>query len=291
MNILKPRYIFIIILSSLLFVSIIYNINFKEKIFRYISISIFSFFLYIITTKNNQSKKQYLLSILFILPQISIDFSVIFTNWSFIPLRFPFSSVYPFLGAFCGYLIRVKNKYIWIFIFFLLSFFYLSQKILIPKIIFYIQNREKINISSIKPLYNFINTKGDTVEINLFKNRCNLLEFYFVGCKPCEEKLNSLINLYKNINDKNFNLFIICDGKISNFKQFKKDLKETNDITFLYDYNNVRGSLVNYDTGYPLELLFKYDSLNSTYIGFADLIEINYLKSRIGLIKKILYEK
>src|SRR5437763_16720562 len=108
------------------FTAVAYNIDFPDFRFRYIAILVF-YFLCTVLAKRPSSGNQLMNCLLIALPAIIIDVSVLITNQSLVPLRFPFSSVFPILGCLLGYLvIKRRFKFVTVLALAMVAFFIYS---------------------------------------------------------------------------------------------------------------------------------------------------------------------
>src|SRR5215213_8992108 len=98
-----------ITMTGLIFTAIVYNIKFPAFIYRYVTIALF-YFICTIFFKKPDHGNQLLNCMLIALPSVIIDGSVLLTAPNLVPLRFPFSSIFPLLGCLGGYFV-IKRKY------------------------------------------------------------------------------------------------------------------------------------------------------------------------------------
>lgn len=219
-----------------------------------------------------------------------IDITTLVNGRELIPLRFPFDTIYPLLGIISGTYYRT-NKRIFM-IFFSLSFLFIviSHYHLRPLILWKMYEKNQHSLS--KNIYvddTYITTTGSKVALkDTLKSSPSLLEFYFVGCLPCEPKYTALKKIHDIFQD-NLKLILICDGQASTYNSFLKhwEKNEYKNIIFLYDD---RKNLVNYNiTGYPTELLIDSNSI-ITHIsqGFGEAISDKWLKKENYLIEKLI---
>ena len=96
---MKIKFIIISIICSLFFTSIIYNIDISERAIRYFLICTFYSLFYLYTNYYFKLKNDFRQILIIVSTPIFIDSTVFFTYPQMIPLRFPFSSLFPVLGC------------------------------------------------------------------------------------------------------------------------------------------------------------------------------------------------
>jgi len=286
---MKLKYILISIISGFIFTIFIYNINIETRIIRYSYISIFYLLLYLfINTKCNNKNPIFILLITTSMP-IIIDASVFFTFPEMIPLRFPFSSIFPIIGALTSQLI-ISRKYKMLLIFtpVIIVFFYISHAFIIPQLIFQItlKNEKKTNYQTI---FNatFIDAAGKHYKLDDISNKnCKLIECYFVGCPPCEQKEIELIKLDSIFKNKSFSIIRICSGVVTNYETFKKNTVGKKGI-YLYDNDSLLYKSYHL-LGYPFELIADRNYIKTTVNGFDKTTSDVYLNNEIKTINNII---
>jgi hypothetical protein len=276
-------------LSGFLFTVLIYAIDFETRILRYVAISFFYFVLYLwLYTK--YKKNNFFLFITTVATPILIDSSVLITYPEIIPLRFPFASIFPLLGALMAVALiaRLKLLVIWLAVF-CLGFFAISHTFIIPSISYNILNRNPRKISDSIFNEKFYTVKGQPVELkDTCSSTCNLLEFYFVGCAPCEQKLKVLKEINDAYENKSFSVFLICDGRYTTFEKFMMHQQKVEDprFTFLFDRDSVL--FKKYELkAYPFEILANKNRTISTQLGFEQSAAKIYYRKKLELINKI----
>lgn len=288
---MKLKYILVSIISSLLFTIFIYNLQFDSRILRYTFISIFYFLLYLFLSSKSIYKNSILIFLLTIITPILIDSSVIFTYPEMIPLRFPFSSIFPVIGALTGQIIVSKMyKTLMLFIPAIIIFFYISYIYLIPQLLFQItlKNEHKINYQSILK-ETFLDAVGIKHKLlDICNKKCNLIECYFVGCPPCMQKDFEIEKLDSVINDKSFTIIRICSGVATDYDTFKKSIIGKKGI-YLYDNDSVLYKKYTI-LGYPFELIADKDKIRGSINGFNKSTSQIYFNNEIKTIKTILNE-
>ncbi len=283
-------YAFIVcIIAGLLFTIIIYNNNFKYLISRNIVITISYCILYLFVCYKFRLSYLSAAFFTFFTPFI-IDFSVVFTNIALVPVRFPFATSFLILGIILGFLLQKSIKYKIVGVLFVLSYFLVSWIWIIP----YILNRSTEIITQVDENYfstNLLNEKGDTLKLESLTKKAVIIDFFFVGCPPCDEKRKMLEELKFEIPDERFKILLICDGSITEYKKFQEyAIKNPSkkDFQLLYDYSNNISRFFPEINGYPYELVFNNKKLIKSYNGF-DSDAFQYSKKvRYQTINKIL---
>ncbi len=153
--------LFLICLIHLFSIAIIYNLHYAKIIYRDIILFLYYFIFYLILSKFwiLRTWKKVLITLSL---GLLIDASVIFTNPLLIPLRFPFATLFSFIGVGLAYLFQKSIKLFNLTIFIVIGFFYLSHSYIIPSIL---NNSQE---ASLKTDINFFsasltNEKGEKV--------------------------------------------------------------------------------------------------------------------------------
>lgn len=223
-----------------------------------------------------------------------IDASVIFTAPNLLLLRFPFSSSFTILGILLGYLINLKPKQYFILAFiFSFVYVYFSKTYIIPHIIFKLENTNKIfepKVSNDFYKSKYLNSSNDTLSFSDFSKNCTIVDFFFVGCAPCEGKRKLYEEIVENINSEKYKIILVCNGALTNKNTFieyvNKQIKKDN-ILYLYDYNGAFKKLTNH-TGYPFEIIFNGTIPLYTTEGFNEESKNILMKEKINQIKNII---
>lgn len=273
--------------SGFLFTVIIYNAGIKVFIIKYAAITFFYGLLYTFLKKKFQLTNLRA-AIYSIITPLIIDASVFMTNSNLVPLRFPFASTFLLLGVLLGYVFK-KNKSWMIGIPILaIVYFILSHWLFIPAIIFSIETRQrKISLKGNFSDDRFLSQLGDTVRLK--NNEIIFLDFFFIGCQPCEFKRKMFEEIDKELKGEKFSIFLICDGRISSYKDFVKycsSLTKYQQIFLLYDYDGNMEKRLGDIKSFPYEIVLKNNSIIKEYSGFdKEPYELNK-KERIEIIKK-----
>jgi hypothetical protein len=276
------------IVAGFLFTIIIYNLKFEVRVLRYAATILFSCLWYILLIKKRNCREFYAALFTIVTPLLIDSYALFVENRSTVPLRFPFASTFLFVGLLLGYSI-CKNYLAGLSVLvFAIIYCVMSHLYFIPLII---QGMEK---SRVRPLSQncftndrFLTEKGDTIRL---KNaELVFFDLFFVGCLPCEKKRKMFEEITSEIKDKNFKVIIICDGKISTYKEFTKycsKLPKKEEILFLYDFEeNIEKQFPDLG-GFPFEIITKDSKIIETYEGMnTETYELNK-KERINIINK-----
>lgn len=231
-----------------------------------------------------------------LIPVILIDATVFIDGISLIPLRFPFETLFPALGLLGGVIkVGSQKKYFLLYAAFMVLFVFLSKRLIIPAIINHIEKRESRKIVNHPPFGNgyYLTVTGDSTRLEDTANtKCTLLELYFVGCLPCEQKLPVLAELYKETGSTQFRVILICNGLITNFQKFLQHARRNEQPGFTFLYDN-RGNIekMTSSTGFPYEMLVtKEGQIISSFAGFNTETSAMYITDDLKTIKQILNE-
>ena len=94
----------------------------------------------------------------------------------------------------------------------IVSFLLLSFYSFIPRIVLFMaeKNADEISIDSRVDSFQFKTITNDIVILEDTLNpKCSLLEFFFVGCMPCERKIPLIKKMSDSINSPNFHAYFI----------------------------------------------------------------------------------
>ncbi len=163
----------------------------NSYLFLYGTIAVFYFFLYRIVYKRCFIKNDFKIALLCITTPILLDATVLIGNQSLIPLRFPFASIFPIIGVFMAILfIKNKRNVFYACLLPVILFFYLTDQIIVPTIIYNSIERETSDIPEADFFeYTFLTKDSIPVKLrDISDNKCTLIETYFIGCAACEEK-------------------------------------------------------------------------------------------------------
>jgi hypothetical protein len=255
--------------------------------------TVFYFFSFLFAYKKF-SQKNSIVFICIIIPAILIDLSVPFTGRELMPLRFPFATLFPIFGALGGW-IKIKREKIFFYsyVVFIAIFLFLSKQLFIPRIIYFMENRDSRKTYAKGPYGQGYLLTLDGKEVRLedtVKGCCALLEFYFTRCGACEEKLPTLKELKNKIASADFKIIMVCDGSISSYKQFTENAQKHKDPAFIYLYDQfgMEAKFIT-DALYPYEVIVnRKGGIVSTHIGYNPETAAYYLNDNFQRIKTIL---
>lgn len=251
---------------------------------KYISYLLFAF----VASKKYESFKKLICIIL--LPVFVIDSTTLIYGRELIPIRFPYATIFPILGTISGITLRYKPNRFWHTFIISIIFIILSNKFIIPLLQWQIHKENYVKNINNESIINdkYLGSDGNYYKIlDTLKNNPAIIEFYFVGCTPCEEKYEYLKLLKEKIGYENLNIVLICDGSITNKKTFLKHFSQNKfkNIIFLYDNNQL---IKKYKIeGYPTEILYDGKKIIKREIGFGKSIAMRWLKNEQALINNI----
>lgn len=286
----KP--LLISILTTFLFTFSLYNLfHGSLPVAKYI-ISFLFYVLLTILLRSTIQNTVALFCIVFI-PVLIIDLSVLIDGYELIPLRFPFATLFPAFGVFCGLLIA-KRKFLYttIVTFLILIFFLLSHSYFIPTIVWFMQKRSYVKLDNIIFSSSFKTINNDSVVLkDTLHAKVRLLELYFVKCVPCEQKYQTLEKLRKDFSEEQVAIVMICNGQITPYSEFisHQNANRIKGVTFLYDDKQIVERHLKQVKGYPTELLVNgMNELHHTIEGFSGESEALYYKNEKKQISKLL---
>ena len=134
-----------------------------------------------------------------------------------------------------------------------------------------------------------LSIKGDTIHLrDTIHSRFNLVDFFFVGCIPCEQKSKPLNELQKQYDHNKFQVIHICSGEYTTYQKFVlyTEKKNGNGQVYLYAPDSTLRKLYGQELAFPYEQLFTNDkNLISKEIGFNPAFQKLYLKSKRSQIE------
>lgn len=226
------------------------------------------------------------------IPVFLLDSLTIFTGKSLIPLRFPFDTIYPLLGILSGFFLKDRIKFLIIFTFSII-FIVISDLYIRPFIIWQRRehNNEKYRNKNISLLdKKFLTINNTYIRLNdTLKTPAKLIELYFVGCAPCEEKYEVLKLLSNTYKKSDFQIVLICDGTISSYSSFISHAKKNKfeKIAFLFDDSKILSNN-KWIEGYPTEILLSGEKIKNVDSGFGEPIKEKWFKKEKSLINEII---
>lgn len=230
---------------------------------------------------------------MFVASSFIIDMTVFINGLKLIPLRFPFATLFSLFGIFIAHLYVNKRKWLLLACISFLSFTFLSHYFFVPAIIRYMEKKEGKGIKYLSPMQTGKLFTVDSTSIYLgdtLKGKCILIEYYFVGCPPCERKMRYLKKIKNDINTNEFEIILICSGEITPFNIFKEDALKHKEFTFsfFYDRFNIKESFMP-GKEYPHEIIVdKKGKVHSYKIGFNNETANFYLSENYQTIRSIL---
>lgn len=289
-------------ISSFTFIVFIYNLKFflnlliilhENHVLIYVGEIIFNFFLFGFLSKHLKLKTP-LVFIITVITPILIDASVLITNTDKIPIRFPFASIFPLLGASLAVIHKNQKRIFYIIalpitmVFLVLTYLYIM-----PKLFMYTINKNSPKISQTIFENKFYSTTNQSFYLkDTAKAKCVLIECFFKGCVPCEIKKRELKKIRLKFSEDNLNIIFICDGSITNYNDFLAyNLENKEDgLTFLYDRDSVLQK--NYKIkAYPFEIFTERHNILKTTTGFDEKVAEEYYNQTIISINQIINEK
>lgn len=255
----------------------------KHYLARFIVYAIIAYF----SSKHYYSK--YLFYILFV-PVFLLDSTTLIAGRDLIPLRFPFDTIYPLLGILCGMALH-RSRLKFLIIFGISLIFMLVSEVYVRSLLNW-YTREWSQDNKIKNI-DILSEKFKTIDnqfivlSDTLNSKVKLVELYFVGCPPCEQKYEVLKELLSDNLD--LKIAVICDGSITSYKRFLKHAKKNSfgNVIFLYDDKGFLEKQ-SWISGYPTELLYGNKQLINLDSGFGFSIKDRWLKKEQKLINKIL---
>lgn len=227
------------------------------------------------------------------IPFFVLDAATLWLGKDLIPLRFPYDTIYPLLGTIAGIYLRRNIKIFAIAVIASLCFMIVSRLYIRDEIIWYMHNKNKVVYGSME----ITEEKFYTVDSNLIQlndtllSKPALIEFYFVGCSPCEEKYIELKKIHDMYAARGFKIIMICDGLASSFKSFKQHHSKNiyKEIIFLYSQKSMSKKFR--IEGFPTEYLTNGKEIVLASKGFGEPISTKWLIQEKEVIDKILMKK
>jgi cytochrome oxidase Cu insertion factor (SCO1/SenC/PrrC family) len=163
-----------------------------------------------------------------------------------------------------------------------------------PRLIFGQQSHEINGVSKYlkSTTFQLTGTTGEKIFSDSLKGKVVVLNFWFIGCRPCHaksKKLEKLAEYYKN-NREVAIISIDSSPKDSYAKFLEEALKYSSNIKYAYD--NLGNSAAAFGvTGYPTEyILDKTGGLRNTLTGYNEEIGFLYFENTVKRINAILNE-
>ena len=214
---------------------------------------------------------------------ILIDSSVLITTPNLIPLRFPFATIFPILGASLAVLylkarsLYFKTAVLTVAVFMGICYF------IIPKLAYYGMKKSTHSVSNTLFNANFYTVTNQPILLkDTSTAKCAIIECFFSGCSACEIKKHILLKIREQYNSKDLDIVFICAGSItkySDFLTYNNENKEVG-ITFLYDRDSVLEKEYKINR-YPFEMFSINKMPPETLEGFNNEIKDNYYNQKI----------
>lgn len=223
------------------------------------------------------------------LPVLAIDATTLLAGRELMPLRFPFDTIYPLLGILTVTIYQRSKSASFIILASSLVFMILAQTHIRPLILWKMhENNQPISQKYFQENDIYLTTAGEKVTIrDTLEKKISLIEFYYVGCLPCEEKYTAIKEIYNKYKDE-INVILICDGQASQYNFFLKHWENNKheNITFLYDFNK---NLSKYNlSGFPTEFIVKGRSIINVDQGFGNAIYDKWLKKEHQILNNLI---
>jgi thiol-disulfide isomerase/thioredoxin len=148
-------------------------------------------------------------------------------------------------------------------------------------------------IVSKKVTYSFITNEGETLSQSNYINSVVLIDYWFIGCKPCYEKMQALAEL-SDIYKKNDNVKIIAidAATTDSYSEFLEECKSLpKGLIYGYD-TSIETKLKFKIEGYPTEILITKDGNVEQYLsGFNLDYKDKYIRETKNKIDELLRKK
>jgi thiol-disulfide isomerase/thioredoxin len=283
------------LLTAPLFTFIVYNIGLPGRTTQYFVSFLLFLFSYLLAKRIFKKNKWETYAII-ILPAILIDATVLVGGQTLIPLRFPFATLFSVSGALLGLLITERKRMPVIIMAVAAAVFFLcSHFVFIPRITMQMLKRNTLR-QSVKDISSFfemtlVDKEGKKLLLKDTLGRLSLIDFYFVGCPPCEAKIPSMEKIAEEFAADNYRTILICNGEASSFSDFQKHLsrKQSKLFIFLYDPQAAMEKKMGINS-FPHEFILHQGKIIAQLKGFNDEAAAQYEKQTIEKIKTALRE-
>ncbi len=277
---------------SSVFVSFIYNYISKYQSPYLTSFSLLIIFGFLTYISYILFKSRFIVAyISILLPVILIDASVLITYPALVPMRFPIASIFPLLGGMITWAI-IKKKYLFFFLGVSVILIFIHGFFVYPKLLYRKMLADQAQIEYNPKIFQIplLTINRDTVRLgDTLKANLNLVELFFVGCIPCEQKSKSLKYLTEKYDTSKFLVISICSGVHTPFNRFLEYTESNRKDGFIYLYSpdSSFGKLYGYNWGFPFEQVFTSEKKYvSKEVGFNIVFQDEYLKNKIKQIEK-----
>lgn len=277
---------------STLFVAIIYNFITKyanpyltafSLVFIFGVLTYLNFYLF---------RVKFFLAFLFtVIPVVLIDASVLVTYPALVPMRFPIATIFPLLGSLIVWTILNKKNVLITALFSGLFIFYYGY-FMYSELLYNKMKTDQKDIKYSSEIFSIplITVNGDTIMLSdTMKAKINIVEMFFVGCIPCEQKAVALKNISNEYDEKNLMVLNICSGAHTSLSSFKKYAmrKGENGFSYFYSPDSTLGKIYSRNLAFPFEQVISDNrELIDKEVGYDPSIERAYIKNKINKIEK-----
>ncbi|RYY55104.1 MAG: hypothetical protein EOO09_11835 [Chitinophagaceae bacterium] len=114
-----------------------------------------------------------------------------------------------------------------------------------------------------------LTTTGVRIKLGDTLTTASLVDFYFVGCPPCESKMKSLHSIADESNNPQYRSILICDGRLTDYQKFlSHGLGIRNErFVLLYDSAGILSSKLGLQS-YPFEISVVDQQITGTLEGY-----------------------
>lgn len=279
----------VVVIYNATFILGLLNMSYKFSYGKvYVQTTFIHFFLAIFLLRGYPPSLR-LFIICIIIPLI-IDCLTFFNGQDLVPLRAPLATIFPILGTALAFIYKSCSKVKVALAFFLsIVFLFVINFYVVP-----LARKSMIAKKTPIVLKTIANSTFKTVDGKWVKFQdtarapVRLVECYFVGCPPCEDKVHMLKKLRQNTSTISVDIVMICAGKVSKWESFLQHAAKnvTPGIIYLYDVNNALDSITNTPmASFPMEFLFlgKYENSISA-LGYDAKDSLIIYKKKLGQI-------
>ena len=170
----------------------------------------------------------------------------------------------------------------------------LSHFYFIPAMLWYMHGQYFVSKTGKGELMDNVYAGVDGRPVHLFdtlQSRPTIVEFYFVGCLPCEQKFLHLKTIYNEYANRGLNIVLICDGTVSSYSQFLKHWEKNNYKGIIFLYDSTKAIQEYAIEGFPTELLTIKNTVIKREKGFGSAIAGNWMKKERELLNEIFKEE
>jgi hypothetical protein len=197
-----------------------------------------------------------------IAPILIIDCFVYWTGQRLVPMRAPIATLFVLLGAGLAFVFSYRSR--WLFLGWLAlasGFTALVVWVLLPRAMEFASDRDTPNLIGSIYSSSFKTTSSTPIRLSDTTNSAKalLVEYYFVGCGPCEQKYQLLKELRSLVPEDSLAIVMIHSGSAGTYERFltHAEKRKMAGITFLYDDEGVHNKLFSDSTvGFPIEVLY-----------------------------------